>query len=219
MRFITTIILLITPFLSYGQNKKDKKRYSQYIVSADSSYNVKNYKLAKEKYTLASAIKPKEQYPITRIDLCNKMLIAQGVEYKKYILLADSCLLKEDWVNAKMYYIKASAAKPQDQYSSDQIKNCHYHILSAVAIDDLYEEQLRRGDSCFVARSWSCAKANYEAASRTKPEEQYPKDKVFQCKEKIAPVVSEERYQLIIGDADAQYAGGNYLRAKQLYEE
>lgn len=219
MRSLSLLLLLTLPFFAIGQNKKQKKLYAAYIASADSAFTAKNYSFAKQKYKLASEIKPNESYSTSRMELCDKMAITQGVEYKKYILLADSCFLKEDWANAKMYYLKASAAKPQEQYASDQAKNCNYHIVSGVALNDLYEEQLLRGDSCFNAKSWACAKANYEAASRTKPEEQYPKDRVVECNKKITPAVNDERYQLTIADADAQYAGGNYLRAKQLYQE
>ncbi len=188
-------------------------------MSGDSSFDAKNYSFAKDRYKLASAIKPNESYPTTRMNLCDKMAIEQGVEYKKYILLADSCLQMEDWPNAKAHYLRAHDVKPTEQYAADQAKNCNYKILSAVALNDLYEEQVQRGDSCFNAKSWACAKANYEAASRTKPEVQYPKDRALECAKKITPVVNEERYQLTITDADAQYAGGNYLRAKQLYQE
>lgn len=219
MRFLPLLLLLLLPVIVSGQNKKQKKLYAAYITSADSAFNAKNYPFAKDKYKLASAIKPNEGYPTDRIALCDKMAISQGVEYKKYVLLGDSCLLKEDWPNAKAYYLKAHAAKPHEQYASDQAKNCNYHILSGVALNDLYEEQLQRADSCFNAKSWACAKANYEAASRTKPEEAYPKNRALECEKKITPGVNEERYQLTINDADIQYAGGNYVRAKQLYEE
>jgi tetratricopeptide (TPR) repeat protein len=219
MRLLPLLLILLLPGLMSGQNKKQKKLYAAYVVSGDSAFDAKNYTFAKDKYKLAAGIKPNESYPTKRIEMCDKLVITQGVEYKKYVLLGDSCAEKQDWQNAKMYYLKASAAKPHEQYASAQAKNCNYRIVSEVALDDLYEEQLQRGDSCFNAKSWACAKANYEAASRTKPEEQYPKDRAIECGKKMTPAVTDERYQLMITDADAQYAGGNYLRAKQLYEE
>jgi tetratricopeptide (TPR) repeat protein len=219
MRTLPILLLILLPFLVFGQNKKQRKLYHGYIASADSAFKVKNYPFAKTKYKKAVEIKPAEAYPAERITLCDKMIIEQGVEYKKWILRADSCFAIEDWTNAKTYYLKAVDAKPFEQYANDQAKNCNYHILSAVAINDLYEEQLQRADSCFIAKSWSCAKANYEAASRTKPDQQYPKDRIAECEKKIVPIVKEERYQILVGDADAQFAGGNYQRAKQIYEE
>jgi hypothetical protein len=219
MRTLLLLLLSALPLFAVAQSKKDKKQYADYIVSGDSAFNAKNYSFAKQKYKSAAAIKPKESYPTVRMNLCDKMAIEQGVEYKKYILLGDSCYAKKDWENAKTYYLRASTAKPQEQYPTDQAKNCNYQIVSGHAINDLYEEQLRRGDSCYNARSWACAKANYEAASRTKPEEPYPKTRAADCAKKITPGVNKERYDITISDADVQFAGGNYLRAKQLYEE
>jgi len=219
MRQIVLILLLLLPFFASAQSKKEKKQYAAYIVSADSAFEAKNYSFAKQKYKLAAAIKPKESYPATRMDLCDKMAIEQGVEYKKYILLGDSCFLKKDWESAKVYYLKANAAKPQEQYASDQAKNCNYQIISKKALDDLYKDQIRRGDSCYNAKSWSCAKANYEAALRSRPEEQYPKDRALECSKKLTPAVNKERYDITISDADVQFNAGNWVRAKQLYEE
>lgn len=219
MRSLSLLLLLFLPFFAIGQNKKQKKQYATYIATADSSFDARNYTLAKENYKLASAIKPKESYPTTRMDLCDKMAITQGVEYKKFILLGDSCFEKKDWVTAKTYYLRANSVKPQEQYASDQAKNCNYQIVAKQAMDDLYKENIRRGDSCYNMKSWSCAKANYEAASRTKPEEQYPKTRIAECEKKIVPAVNKERYDITVSDADRQYDAGNWVRAKQLYEE
>jgi tetratricopeptide (TPR) repeat protein len=219
MRFLPLLLLILLPGLVSGQNKKQKKLYAAYVTSGDSAFNAKNYPFAKDKYKLASAIKPNEAYPTDRMALCDKLAITQGVEYKKWILKGDSCFMKQDWPNAKTYYLKAVEAKPYEQYANDQAKNCNYQIVAKQAMEDLYKENLRRGDSCFNAKSWSCAKANYEAASRTKPEEQYPKTRIAECEKKIVPAVNKERYDITVSDADKQYDAGNWVRAKQLYEE
>lgn len=219
MRYLPLLLLLLLPALVSGQNKKQKKLYAAYISSGDSAFNLKNYTFAKDKYKQAAAIKDQEAYPKDRIVLCDKLIISQGVEYKMWILKADSCFLKKDWENAKTYYMKANVAKPSEQYASDQAKNCNYQIVAKQAMEDLYKEQIRKADSCFAIRSWSCAKANYDAAARTKPEMAYPKQKSAECDKKITPAVDKERYDITISDADRQYDAGNFARAKQLYEE
>lgn len=219
MRFIPLLLLLVLPVLASGQSKKDKKLYAAYIASGDSSFDLKNYTFAKTKYKAAAAIKSKEQYPVDRVALCDKLIVTQGVEYKMWIVKADSCFEKQDWINAKTYYLRANSVKPSEQYASDQAKNCNYQIVAKQAMENLYAENIRRGDSCFAAKSWSCAKANYESASRTKPELDYPKQKIVECEKKITPAVNKERYDITISDADRQYDAGNWARAKQLYEE
>lgn len=219
MRHITLILLAILPVLSLAQSKKDKKLYAAYIVTADSAFDAKNYLFAKDKYKAASAIKPKEQYPITRVAECDSKYITQTADYKKLIAPADSAYEKKDWITAKTYYLRANAVKPHDQYSSDQAKNCNYQIVAKQAMEERYKEAIRKGDSCFNAKSWACAKSNYEAASRTKPEQQYPKDQILKCDKSITPVVNKERYDITISDADRQFDAGNYTRAKELYNE
>lgn len=219
MRFLPLLFLLVLPFTLSAQNKKDKQRYAEYIVSADSAFDAKNYSFAKEKYKLASAIKPKEQYPLTRISECEKLFATQLAEYKKWIRQADSCFERQDYITAKTFYLRANSVKPSEQYATDQAKNCNYQIVAKKAMEERYAEAVRMGDSCFNSKSWACAKANYEAASRTKPEQQYPKDRIAECEKKITPAVNKERYDIVIADADKQYDAGNYARAKELYQE
>ena len=219
MRFLPLLFLLLLPGLAAGQNKKQKKLYAAYIASADSAFKLKNYTFAKNKYQLASDIKPKETYPTSQIAECDKLFITQGVEYKRLILKADSCYEKKDWYNAKTYYLQANVVKPTEQYAADQAKNCNYQIVAKSAMEAIYKDQLRKADSCFAAKSWACAKANYEAAARTKPDQEYPKQKIAECEKKITPAVDKERYDITISDADRQFDAGNYSRAKELYQE
>jgi tetratricopeptide (TPR) repeat protein len=202
-----------------AQKKKDKELYAEYIASADSAFNIKNYSFAKEKYKQAVALKPKEQYPAGRITECDKLIVSQQAEYKALIRKADSCFEKREFATAKTFYLQANTVKPTEQYASDQAKNCNYQIVAKKAMETRYTDAIRRGDSCFAAKSWACAKANYQAACTTKPEEQYPKDQIGACDRQIATAVSKERYDILLGDADRQYDAGNFARAKELYAE
>lgn len=219
MRFITLLLLLTLPVFASAQSKKDKKKYDALIVSGDSAFAAKNYPVAKEKYKQASVIKPKEEYPKTQITLCDQKYVAQTVEYKKLIATADSAFDKKDFAKAKTYYLKANAIKPHDQYSADQAVNCNYQVVAKKAMDERYKEFIRKGDSCFTASNWSCAKSNYQSASYARPEEMYPKQRIIECDKKTAGPLTKERYDLTIADADLQFDSGNYVRAKQLYNE
>lgn len=221
MRYIALLLLIVLPVSVSAQNKKQKEKelYAAYVASGDSAFNLKNYTFAKEKYKLAAGVKDQEAYPKDRVALCDKLMIEQGVEYRKWVTKGDSCFLLKDWENAKTFYMKANAAKPAEQYALNQTKTCNYQIVAKQAMENLYKEQLRKADSCFAIKSWSCAKANYEAASRTKPDQEFPKQRIAECEKKITPAVNNERYEITISDADRQYDAGNYARAKQLYEE
>lgn len=219
MRTLTLFLLITIPFLASAQSKKDKQRYTEYIKTADSAFDAKNYPFAKSKYEAASLIKPKEEYPKTRIKSCDDLYVKQIADFKKYIAIADSAFDKKNFLRAKTYYLLAHDVKPNDQYSSDQAKNCNYHLVAADAMEERYEELIRKADSCFIAKSWACAKANYQSASNTKPEVLYPKERIVACDANMKVSVNNEKYEITIADADRQYDAGNYARAKQLYEE
>ncbi len=219
MRFSLFLQLALIPVLSFSQNKKQKQEYTKYIATADSAFEAKNYSLAKDKYQLATAIKPNEKHPTSRLLECDKLALVQNQEYKKLVHSGDSCFEKKNWITAKTFYLRANSVKPSESYASDQAKNCNYQIVAKNAMEARYSECIRTGDSCYAARSWSCAKANYEAAQRTKPEESYPKTKIAECDKKIVVAVDKERYAITISDADVQFDAGNYFVAKRMYTE
>lgn len=217
-----TLILLLLVFCASAvnaQSKKQKKEYALLIVSADSAFKLKNYPFARDKYVKAAAIKSKEQYPNDRIAECEKLIVTQNAEYRKIILIADSCYEKKNWGEAKKYYMQALSIKPFDQYASDQSKNCNFAIVAAAALESRYHETLSKADSCYRIKSWSCAKANYEAASKMKPDQDYPVRKIKECESKMTVVVDQERYAISISEADRQFDAGNFVAAKRNYEE
>jgi tetratricopeptide (TPR) repeat protein len=219
MKNLLLVIFILSSALVNAQSKKQKQEYARLIVSADSAFNLKNYPFAKEKYVKASLIKPKEQYPASRISECDKLSFSQNAEYKRIIHIADSCYAKENWGEAKIQYMNALKVKPYDQYANDQTKNCNFAIVAAAALESRYKETLKSADSCFKIKSWSCAKAKYEAANKMKPQEQYPVQKIKECESKIIVGVDKERYSISVSEADRQYDAGNYIAAKRNYEE
>lgn len=219
MRTFILITLIFCVSVVNAQSKKQKREYAGLIVSADSAFKLKNYPFARDKYTKASAIKSKEQYPKDKIAECEKLIVTQNAEYKKIIVIADSCYEKKDWSEGKKYYLQALSIKPFDQYASDQSKNCNFAIVAAAALESRYHETIMKADSCFRIKSWSCAKANYEAAAKMKPEKEYPAKKIKECDSKMTVVVDQERYAISISEADRQFDAGNFVAAKRNYEE
>lgn len=219
MRKLIILILLIVSVPAIAQSKKQRKQYDQLITSADSAFNLKNYTFAKDKYKKASSVLTKEQYPKERLSECDKRINTQTAEYKKIIHLADSCFDKENWSAAKNYYLQAVNVKPHDQYANDQSKNCNFKIVAAAALEARYQETLKRADSCYKIKSWSCAKANYDAALKMKPEETYPAKKSEECANMMVPGTTQVRYNLLIEQADQQFDSGSYVAAKNKYEE
>lgn len=219
MRNIIILLLLLASVPLNAQSKKQRNKYDQLIYSADSAFNNKNYTFAQDKYKKASSVLSKEQYPKDRITECDKRIVTQTAEYKKVIHLADSCFDKENWSAAKNYYLQAVNIKPHDQYANDQSKNCNFKIVAAAALEARYHETIEKADSCYKIKSWSCAKANYDAALKMKPEETYPANKSEECAKMMVPGTTMVRFNLLIEQADQQFDSGSYVAAKNKYEE
>jgi len=217
MRYLLLTLLVLCTSIANAQSKKKQKQYSLLIFSADSAFQLKNYPFARSKYVKASSTLSKEQYPKDRTLECDKLIISQNAEYKKIIPLADSCYVKENWIEAKKYYLQALGVKPFDQYASDQAKNCNFAIVAAEALESRYQETVKKADSCYRYGSWSCAKASYEAAVKMKPQESYPAQKIKECDTKMLKQVDQERYAIAITEGDQLYDAQNYKAAKLKY--
>lgn len=219
MRFFLPLLFILFSVSVPAQSGKQKKiLYESYLQQADSAFVQKDYAKAKEQYKLALGLKPKEEFLKSKISECDQRAAVQSVEYRKLVKQADSCFEKKKWEAAKNLYLQATAVKPTEPYARDQAKTCNYNILAANAIAQKYSESIRLGDSCFANKSWSCAKANYQAALNTRPGEKYPAERIKTCDTKINTVVNNEQYAIYISDADAKFDGGNFSYAKMLYE-
>jgi hypothetical protein len=219
-RFLLGILLLLLPSLAFSQSgKKKKELYQQYIKTADSAFALKDYARAKEQYLLASGMKPKEEYPKSRVTECEQKAAVQNAEYRRLVKLADSCFDKKSWEPAKTYYLQAVTVKPTESYAREQAKTCNYNIVARNAMAQNYTKCIRTADSCFASRSWACAKAQYEAALAIKPGEKYPTERLAACNKNMSTAVSAEQYAMLIDEADRKFDAEDYRGAKVKYQD
>ena len=196
------------------------KLYADAIKDADTKFTLKEYAIARTKYSEAAGLKPTEQYPKDRIKACDDALGAAAKDkmYADAIKEGDTKFSLKDFATARGKYAEASGIKPMEQYPKDRMKACD-DALGAAAKEKLYTDAIAAADSKFAASDWLGAKTKYSEASILKPTEQYPKDQLVKCDAGIAAAGKEKQYSDLIKSADSKFATKDFSGAKSVYQE
>lgn len=203
------------------------KKYNDLLKQADDKFAAKDWAGAKGFYQQASAVKTAEQYPKDQIVKCDKNiaddkaaadLAAKEQKYKDAIAAADSKFDAKDFAGAKAKYTEASGIKPSEQYPKDRIKLCDDELAKA-GLDQQYNALLKQADTKFAAKDYAGAKSVYEQALAVKSNEQYPKDKIKECEDKLALAAKDKQYADLIKQADTKFAAKDFAGAKTVYQQ
>ncbi|MCK6640083.1 MAG: hypothetical protein L6Q81_08350 [Bacteroidia bacterium] len=201
-------------------NKQGKdKQYADLIAKADDKFAAKDWAGAKAIYLQASAVKAEEQYPKDKAAECDKNIQGEkDTKYNAIIASADSLFKLSDYSAAKVKYKEASTARPAEVYPKDKIKECD-DLIAKSGKDKQYNDLIAKADEKFKAEDYATAKPLYSQASAVKTEEQYPKDQIKICDEKLALVSTEKKYADLIKQADTKFGALDWAGAKALYTQ
>jgi tetratricopeptide (TPR) repeat protein len=84
--------------------------------------------------------------------------------------------------------------------------------------DEEYKAAITQADNYFKSGDYINAKASYQYASKLKPAEQYPKDRLQESIVKIRDkMVVVEQFSVVIAEADKFFKSGDYEQAKTKY--
>lgn len=195
------------------------KQYADLIAKADEKFNASDWAAAKAIYLQASAVKGGEQYPKDQCAKCDaNIAAAKDAAYNKIIASADSMFRLADYSGAKVKYKEASASRPAEVYPKDKIKECD-DLAAKMGKDKQYADLITKADDKFKAEDWTAAKSFYQQASAVKTEEQYPKDQIAKCDEKISVVNTNKKYDDLIKQADTKFTASDWSGAKALYKQ
>ncbi len=201
-------------------NKQGKdKQYADLIAKADEKFAAKDWAGAKAIYLQASAVKAEEKYPKDKAAECDKNIQGEkDAKYNAIIASADSLFKLSDYSGAKVKYKEASTARPSEVYPKDKIKECD-DLIAKSGKDKQYNDLIAKADEKFKAEDYTAAKPLYTQASAVKAEEQYPKDQIKICDEKIALAGTEKKYADLIKQADTKFGASDWAGAKTLYAQ
>ena len=206
---------------------KNNLAYDKAILNADSYFKQQKYQLAKVEYEKAKKAKPSEQYPKDKIKEIDVLLIAenenkQKLKYNKIIETADALLLKKDYTNATKSYQAASKVLPKEEYPKTKISEIEALLADQKKksqIDSEYAKKIEEGDRLLAKREYQISKNAYLAASKIKPSEQYPKDKLKEIEAKMADMEQDIAYVKKIKEADALLTQKQFKASKKIYQE
>jgi tetratricopeptide (TPR) repeat protein len=202
--------------------KELNEKYQGLISSADGSFAMKEYEKAKSDYSLASNLKPTEQYPINKIKEIEGILaeiakqqeeegLAAEAERKKreyfdaLIAQADDAFNTKNYEDAKAKYQQALGLIPQAEYPTNRLKEIEKLLknleaensaaAAEKALNDKYDGLISVADKAFLDKDYSTAKVKYNAALAVKPNETYPPVKLAEI-ENILANLSEQQEEI-----------------------
>jgi len=228
----------ISDLLSSAEKEAQEleQKYVAAITAADAAYLTQDYQTALTKYEEALGYKPTEKHPSDRIVELDALLKAQREKelveqqsreaYDNLITAADNLRGQKKLAEAVSKYKEALALRTQEQYPKDQIATLEAQIEQAAkeaAAQEAYDAAMEKGAMFLKQNSYKAARDNYEEASRLKPSEQLPKDKLALIAEKLkeaeGAAEKKQKYDAAIAAADAAFTAEDYKTAKTKYEE
>ena len=202
---------------------KVEQSYLAAIEKGDNALKINDMNTAKAAFEEAAGLKSDEPYPKNKLAEINDILAkqeAKKAEYEGAIKDGDAAVASKDYQAAKTAYSKASALRPAEQYPKDQIAKVDQLMAAAAKLDQDYLAAVEKGDNALKSKGYAEAKTAFEAASKLKPEEAYPKDKIKEINDFIAKnEAAEKEYQDKIAAGDKALASKEYEAAKTAFDE
>ncbi len=213
-----------------GSTKEKDKQYRNAILDGDFAFNKKQYDIAREKYLIASNLKPNELYPKEQIIYIDNLIVEKLIKeaskeelekvYLEAITEADEYFNLSNYMEAYTMYERALSFKPEEKYPKDRISEINKIFQTQKAIDAKYNQHIAEADNYYNTEQYIKAKELYKQALSVKPNEQYPKDQIVLIDSYLASLESiEESYNDLIAYADELFNKQEYLNAKSSYNE
>ena len=211
---------------------ENEQKYKDAIASADMFYNQKSYKTAKDKYTIATKLKPNEQHPKTRLaDIEKKMADLLGAQEKKKLFdelvnEGDALFKEEKWAEAKAKYVESLKIESGATYSSEQLKECDIKLKEIADAQEKIaniQKWLKEGNDLFQLAKWADSKQKYTQVIGLEAENAVAKARLVEINSKIEEETKNAALNAqiakLIADGDAFAKLQKLQEAKDKYSE
>ena len=206
-----------------AQLKKLEEDYKNAITKADKDFSDKNYESSIVSYTEAAKLKPEESKPKEQIEKAKSAIAAAKKleeEYNEAIAAGDKSFSEKDYEKAITSYQEALKLKENETKPKDQIAASKEAIAKIKKLDDDYKLALSDGDKALKAKTFEAAITSFQKASRLKPEEKLPKEKIEEAKKEIAAAKKrDEDYTNLMAKADKEFSAKDYSTAITSYKD
>ena len=196
----------------------DKLMYDRLIASADKMYKKEVYPEAKKEYYAATEIFPDNNYAIIRINAINQKLELKE-KFEDFISNANHLYAAKEFSESKENYLQALKINANDEFIKSRIKEIN-ETLEIQNTEEKYNSSLADADEMFNTSDYYNAKIKYKEASKIKPKEKYPKEKLDEIDNLlIQNSKTIQQYRQAIAKADGLFNRNLYEEAKLVYAE
>lgn len=178
-----------------------------------------DYQSALEQYEKAKEILPLKDEILTKMKEI-EVLIENETAYTELRAVADELFLKKDYRSARNKYTEALQLKPGASHDSDRIDEIDAILAGIAEAEQAYSNAISKADEAYGKQEYDKALINYEQAANIKPEEDYPKNRLAETREKIKEMEAIQlAYNENISAANAYFNNSNYQQAITSYQE
>jgi tetratricopeptide (TPR) repeat protein len=197
--------------------------YDVAIANAEKLFQDTAYEKAITEFENASKILPDEKYPKDRINQIIKIMVDKQTNdemFSRSITNADKLYKSKAYQNALLEYQHAAAYKPDEQYPKDRIKELTEILAAMKARQEEYEKSIASADKLYEDKAWEPSKAEYQNASKIKPEEAYPINRIKEIDGILTRLKNtNDEYNRLVNLGDSLYIEKKYLNAKLSYQD
>ncbi|KAB1066069.1 hypothetical protein [Salibacter halophilus] len=217
------------------------EQYNEIVAEADKLRDKEKWDEAISKYQEAIKLKPDDSSAKSGLEQAKKAKEAAAErkrkealneKYNNIIQEANDLLSNSQWDQAISKYQEASKVKPGEQLPKDKIaeaeklKKEEAERKKQQAINEKFDKIIGEANDFLSNKQWDKAISKYQEASKVKPDEQLPKDKIAEA-EKLKKEQAErekqqaltEKYNKIIQEADKLLGNKMWDEAVAKYEE
>lgn len=208
--------LLNAQIAAAEKEKENQAAYDAAIISADKFMKQNSLRAAKDKYTVASNLKPSEQYPKDKLqEIADKMGALEEKEalkkkYNEAIAAADALYSAEDFKDAKEKYQEALTYEKSATYPKERIKMCDTALVESEAAEAFAQkiaDLIKKGNDEITANDLENAKASFmevldlDAVNAIAPPKLEEIEMLIQEANDVA--AQEKKYNDLIASGDA----------------
>ena len=161
--------------------------YNEYIKTADTLFEVKQYNVSRAWYFKAWDVKPEETYPPQRIDEINRLisgllLSQRDRDYQGFINLGDSTFRDNQLAVARGWYNRALSEKAVEIYPKNQLTEIQKKIAERLAgqSGEQFNSHVEKAARAFEASNYNVARFWYKKALELKPNDEGVKTRLIE---------------------------------------
>ncbi len=168
-------IILINKLIKEDAAKLEAS-YNQAIQKGDQLKGQKSYLEAKDQYSIALNLKPKDPTAQSKLIEIQNLIDQQkfdkekqdkiNKDYNNYIVQADQALKATDFASALSLYKNAQGIKPTEKYPKDQIELCEKKIQEQKALAEAEAEKRRKDELAASQNSFEGKDFDYTGEQR-----------------------------------------------------